>query len=111
VAGTGAVSQTACHFAQDAVADRMSQGVVDVLEPLQVEHEQRGGRRPREYSFYPPVQPGAVGKSGQQVGIGQLQQLVLLAPAGGDVLQMGVEYQLALVAPAEQGKPEPEFAA
>lgn len=70
-----------CHLDKGLVTTGMSQAVVDVLEPVEVEREERG----RETSVVescerladPVAQQGAVGQPGQGVGQGLLAQLLL----------------------------------
>jgi hypothetical protein len=80
----------------------VSQGIVDVLEAIKVKHQNSHGLRFCQCFFDIPVEVGAVGKSGQDVRGGETEQLRFLLLAGGDVLQMRVEHQLAAVLPAEE---------
>ena len=61
-------------LAQQLVAGRVAHRVVDVLEPVEVEHHQRARALGRlvgaEDAFEPPVHPVAVGEAGQRIVLG-----------------------------------------
>ena len=80
-------------LSEQRVAGGMAERIVDVLEAVEVEHED--GER-----LFPPTQPragllellhevGAVGEAGQQIVTRHERDLLLVAPAVGDVLVDG----------------------
>ena len=90
------------HLPQDAVTDRMAKGVVDVLEAIQIDHQHR--RRPRLHQQFlgSAIELATVGQSGEHVDAGQLAQRFFLLMAGGEILEYGLELELALLRPTEQ---------
>ena len=86
VARPGRRLEPSAHRLQQRVADGVAAGVVDDLEPVEVDeqHARSPRRRPRAR---PEVlhQPGAVGQPGEVVGEGRLAQLLLGAAGVGDV--------------------------
>ena len=79
------------HFGEDAVADRVTKCVVDFLEAVEVEPEQRQlapGRQAHQLFDQFVVEAGAVEQPGDDVGAGLLAHLVshLGAAVGGEDL-------------------------
>jgi hypothetical protein len=76
---------------QQLVADRVSPGVVDLFEIVEVEHADGDGSaaapRLRECLRQALVERIAVGRSGQRIGAGLPQQRLLASVARGDVVE------------------------
>ena len=92
VAGRTAFRRRCATSAEQLVADRVARRVVDALEAVEVE-EQHGDGADRGRSSgagTAPARParrksGPVGEAGERVGVGLTGQLLLEAPALGDV--------------------------
>ena len=78
-------------FGQQQIAELMAERVVDVLEAVEVEQQDRhvvtGALRASDGVLDPVVEQGAVGQGGQRVVQGQALELGLLRLALGDVAQ------------------------
>ncbi len=76
--------------AQQPVADRVAEAVVDVLEAVQVEHHHRdqlpGAARLRHRLLHPVAQQVAIGQAGERIVVGKIFDAALLHLALGDVL-------------------------
>src|SRR5205085_81706 len=75
------------------VTGRVPELVVDVLEPVEVKHEQRARRvvaaRVRKLGAVGAVEPAPVQQPGELVVIGVVLKLVLAVAPVGDVLDVG----------------------
>ena len=85
------------RLAQQLVTGRVPERVVDVLEVVEVEDEERHGRpvalRPRQGEVEVLGQQRAVGQAGERVVVGQAGDLLLGAPAVG---HLGAQRRLGL---------------
>ena len=74
-----AIHQAFCDGLQQFVADRMSQGIVDVLEAIQIQKQHgdffRVTRRQGDRLADPVVQQHAIGQTGQKVVLGRMGHL------------------------------------
>ena len=79
--------------AQEAVAGGMTEDVVDLLEPVEIDVEHREafvrGRRPIEHGGEARIEGGPVGKVGERIIVGQPLDARLRALLLGDVLNDG----------------------
>ncbi len=77
------------HLAQQEIAHRMPQGIIDVLEVVQIQHHHRQPRlvalRLLNGRSQTILQQAAIGQMGQGIGIGQLRDVFFRALALGDV--------------------------
>ena len=80
--------QTACHHAQDPVADLMTETVVDVLEAIQIDDDQRQRRirapRPLEFEGELGIEEGTIVDAGQGVPMYPQVDIPLMLPTPGD---------------------------
>ena len=80
--------QSRGDFDEQAVADRMAQGVVDVLEAVEIEAEHGealAGAQAQRGVLDAFAEQDAVGEAGQRVVAGGVGELLLRLPAFGDV--------------------------
>ena len=95
--GAGDLEQPLGHLDEQGVADLVAEGVVDGLEPVDVqqEHGQAAGRalETGERVSQPVAEQGAVGQAGQGVGQRQPLELGLLAQPVAHVDGVGDEVQ------------------
>ena len=82
-------------FPEQFVAGGVAEGIVDFLEAVEVEQQQRRGRprpaAPGQHIVDLAVEQGAVGEAGEGIVIGELFQLLLRGLALGDVLNGAAE--------------------
>ena len=95
------------HLDQEVVADPVAEGVVDVLEVVQVEHQQGAARSVADtvvdVSGQVLVEAAAVGQPGERVVLGEEGQLPLVAVPLGDVHDVGEDLVHAPVLTLEHG--------
>jgi hypothetical protein len=78
--------QSAGHRQQQPVADRVTEAVVDLLEPVEIEEMQRDpGARACECGGEQGPEPAPVGEPRERVVLGEMPQPLLGVPAIGDV--------------------------
>ena len=86
-------AQAAGDPAQQAVAGAVAEGVVDELEVVEVDEQQRDRAARARAAVHAAaqlgLQLGAVGQPGQRVEVGEAGDLLLRAQALGDVLARG----------------------
>ncbi len=131
VGGSSGVRDAVCHLGEQCVADLVADGVVDVLQPVDV-HEQDGDVAARAADAVERVGRGAqqqqaVGQPGERVVVGLAGELALQVLGGGDVAsdatpvldhavggavqhQIDVERALEAVGAAEADFPRPHRA-
>ncbi len=80
--GRRVAAQALGDAAQQQVADVVAEGVVDVLEVVEVEEQQRLRLVLLQALFEAREQLGAVGGAGQRVEVGQVMQAALGLPCG-----------------------------
>jgi hypothetical protein len=85
-AGCGQRPDAAGHFAQAGIARIMPRRVVDVLEPVEVEHHQAHRRAGRAACLHPRENCRAVGHPRQRVDLGKPAKGVTRFLLGGNVL-------------------------
>ena len=82
-------TQPVGHHPQELVADRVAEGIVDVLEVIEIE-QVRGHNLAalgvRDRMLQPLVEQSAIGQSGQGVMVGHMGDLGLRPPLLGDIL-------------------------
>jgi hypothetical protein len=77
VVGTPAGEQARGHGLQQLVAGGVSQRVVDQLEVVEIQRQQRHEAAPRQRGAQRAVQREAIGQAGERVGVGQVAQALL----------------------------------
>jgi hypothetical protein len=90
---TDAMSHRAGHALEKVVARLVAEGVVDVLEVVQVDHEHGAGGAVARHPLGLPgqllLETAPVDEPGQEVVIGQVLEALRQLPAVGDVLNLG----------------------
>ncbi|MNT19523.1 hypothetical protein D3C72_1547850 [compost metagenome] len=61
--------QAASHLAENAIAYRVAKRGVDVLEPIEVDHDYCCRQGERERLFHTPIEARAVGEPGEDVDV------------------------------------------
>ena len=88
-AAADGITQPASGFAQQPVASAMAKRVVDGLEAIEIDEQQRAGlagaRRPRQRVLQCFAKQRAVGKAGQRIEARQLGDAIMAAPRLGDI--------------------------
>ena len=82
---SGACQEPTCDCAQHPVPCRMTQGVVDELESVEIDHHQRGAARRRRHSRHARPEYDPVRQPGQAVLMGEPEQPVLVGGAFRDI--------------------------